>query len=258
MNITALSTSFALVLFVVVFLGMEVGRRIGKRQAARDAEGGREGVGVVNGAIFGLLGLLIAFCFSAASSRFEGRRDLIVAEANAIGTAWLRLDLWPTELQPEVRESFRRYTDLRIEIFRRLHEPDAARAAFDQSRGLQGRIWQRAVEFGRTERGQPLIMPVLGSLNEMFDAATRRNMAIYHHTPALIIAMIAVVSLVSAALAGFGMAGSRRRSWLHILGFSAVLSVTVYVILDLEYPRRGLIRVDDADRALVEVRESMR
>jgi len=73
-----------------------------------DPEGARAGAGAVEGSVFGLLGLLIAFTFSGAAFRFDARRQLAVEETNAIGTAYLRLDLLPADKQPALRDSFRR------------------------------------------------------------------------------------------------------------------------------------------------------
>lgn len=70
--------------------------------------------------------------------------------------------------------------------------------------------------------------------------------------------MLFLVALASALLAGYGMAGGKSRRWLHVISFAVVIALTVYVILDIEFPRRGLIRVDAFDQALVEVRESMK
>src|ERR1044071_562771 len=119
-------------LFVGMLLFLEIGRRLatgrGKRDAEISGEGVEaEGVGAVDGAVFALLGLLIAFTFSGASSRFDTRRQLIVEETNDIGTAYLRLDLLPADLQPALRESFRRYLDARIEVYRKLPDIAAAR-----------------------------------------------------------------------------------------------------------------------------------
>ena len=110
------------VAFVVVgllagtLLLLEVGRRIGHKRRNKDPEGASEGLGAVDGAVFGLMGLLIAFTFSAAASRFDARRGLIVEEANAIGTSYLRLDLLPTSAQTKLREDFRRYVDSRMAV----------------------------------------------------------------------------------------------------------------------------------------------
>src|SRR5262245_47909853 len=106
---------FSIFLAAGMLVLFEVGRRLGRRRRARDPEGAREGFAPIDGAIFGLLGLLVAFTFSGATSRFDTRRDLIVEEANDIGTAYLRLDLLPAPAQPPLRELFRRYTDSRLE-----------------------------------------------------------------------------------------------------------------------------------------------
>jgi hypothetical protein len=251
------STSFALFLFVAVLGLLEFGRRTGQRRAALEAEGARPGLGVVDGAVFGLLGLLIAFSFSGAAARFDHRRALIVEEANAIGTSWLRIDLLPAEVQPPVRDLYRRYLDARIEGFRKIPDFVAAKAALARANALQGEIWSRTLAACQGEAGQRLVVPVLGPLNQMFDIATVRNEILYLHPPGIIFAMIGLLSMIGSMLAGYGMAGSKRRSWLHLIGFAAILSFTVYVILDLETPRAGWIQVDAADRVLIELRASM-
>src|SRR4249919_3373788 len=100
-------------LFFGMLICSEIGRRIGISRSTREPDGLPKGAGAAEAAVFALLGLLIAFTFSGAASRFEDRRHLITAEANAIGTAYLRLDLLPADAQPEIRELFRRYIDVR-------------------------------------------------------------------------------------------------------------------------------------------------
>src|SRR2546430_14866399 len=107
-------------LFVGMVVLVEVGRRIGIRRRQRDAEGAGEGVGAVEGAIFALLGLLMAFTFSGAAARFDTRRHLIVDETNAIGTAYWRVDLAAPDLQPALRDSFRRYLEARLDVYRKI------------------------------------------------------------------------------------------------------------------------------------------
>ncbi len=101
-------------------------------------------------------------------------------------------------------------------------------------------------------------MLLLPALNQMIDITTTRLMATKTHPPMIIFTLLFGLGLASALLAGYSMAGSRSRSWLHMLGFAAVTAIAVYVILDLEFPRLGLIRVDTFDQALMELRESMR
>src|SRR5688572_11733001 len=95
----------------------EAGWRIGRARLAGRADELAKGSGSAEAAVFGLFGLLVAFTFSGAASRFEDRRDLLTAEANAIGTAYLRLDLLPGDAQPPLRDLFRKYLDVRYEVY---------------------------------------------------------------------------------------------------------------------------------------------
>jgi hypothetical protein len=100
-------------------------------------------------------------------------------------------------------------------------------------------------------------MLLLPALNAMIDITTTRTMSAQMHPPTIIFAMLFVVALASALLAGHGLAGGRRRNWLHMVSFAAILALAVYVILDLEFPRLGLIRVEAFDQALVDLLQSI-
>lgn len=249
----------AMGLFVGMLILLEAGRRIGAQRLARDPEGARAGTGTIEGAVFALLGLLIAFTFSGAATRFDARRDLIVQETNAIGTAWLRLDLLPASAQPAIRENFRRYIDARLIAYQKLPDIQAAMTELAKATALQGEIWTQAVAAGRMDGAPPAAaMLLLPALNEMIDITTTRTTAANLHPPTIIFAMLFGLALTSALLAGYGMAGGRSHNWLHIIGFAAVMAVAVYVIIDIEFPRLGLIRVDAFDQVLVELRASMK
>jgi hypothetical protein len=101
-------------------------------------------------------------------------------------------------------------------------------------------------------------MLLLPALNQMIDITTTRTMALQLHPPLIIFGMLFLVALASALLAGYGMAGGKSRRWLHVIGFALVIGLTVYVILDIEFPRYGLIRVDAFDQALVDLLKSMK
>jgi hypothetical protein len=245
-------------LFLGMLLFLEIGRRVAARQRKEDSGTAAEGIGAVDGAVFALLGLLIAFTFSGASSRFDTRRQLIVEETNDIGTAYLRLDLLPADAQPALRESFRRYLDVRIEVYRKLPDVGAAKEHLAKANELQTQIWRQAVVASRAEGAPPAAaILLLPALNSMIDITTTRTMVTQMHPPTVVFAMLFGLALAASLLAGYGMTGSKVRSWFHMLGFALVMAVAVYVILDLEYPRLGLIRVDDFDQALVDLRESM-
>jgi hypothetical protein len=246
-------------LFVGTLLLLEVGRRLGLRQRAREGEGVQAGVGQLQAAVFGLLGLLIAFTFGSAVSRFATRQQMVVEEANAIGTAYLRLDLLSPTRQPTLRDSFRRYVDSRLAVYRRLPDLDAARAELGRSTALQSEIWTQAVAACRLADSQPsacvLLIP---ALNHMIDITTTRTAATQIHPPAIIFVMLFGMALASALLAGYNLAVVPARNWLHMLGFASMIAIAVYVILDIEYPRLGLIRIDAIDQVLIELRAGMK
>jgi len=256
-------TFVTLLLFAGLLLGMlaasEIGRRLGIARIARDPEGLPKGVGAVEGAVFALLGLLLAFSFSGAASRFEDRRHLIREETNAIGTAYLRVDLLPADAQPELRDLFRRYLDGRLQTYRNVSDVAATQAKLVADQALQKEIWSKAVSASmRPGVPTPTAQLLLPALNDMIDITTTRVVATRNHPPIEIFFMLAGISVVSALLVGYGASVNKNHSWLHTLVFSVVLSLTAYIILDLEYPRFGLIRVDGADITLEELKESMR
>jgi hypothetical protein len=251
----AAAASFAL------FLGMlgleEYGYRRGRARVLRLPGGGRHGLGSVEAAVYGLLGLLIAFSFSGAGSRYEHRRDQIIDEANALSTAYLRLDLLPAERQPSLREKFRTYVDARLSIYRKLPDIDAAESELARANAIQGELWTEAVS-AAVAAGPPVVQTLLPALNEAFDIATKRTAAGYWHPPLALFGVLMAVALLSAFLVGDGMSESPTASRLHMVTYAAVLAIVVYVIIDLEFPRFGLIRLTEADRFLAEVRASIR
>jgi hypothetical protein len=245
----------ATLLFAGMLLMLEVGRRAGGRRIAQDAEADLTSGGVINAAVFALLGLLLAFTFSGAATRFEARRQLIVEETNAIGTAYLRLDLLTPGAQPALREKFRQYVDMRLTAYTK-SDLRAAREELARAANVQKEIWTQSLAVSRAQDASPdatkLLIP---ALNSLFDITTKQTMATETHPPMIIFAMLAVLALVSSLLAGYGLARGRWRNWIQILCFAAVMSIAFYVILDLEFPRLGWIRLDD--RALVELRQNM-
>jgi hypothetical protein len=251
---------FSASMLVGMLICLEIGRRLGMRSLAKDPQGAMAGLGVVHGAVFSLYGLLIAFTFSGAPSRFDTRRHLAEQEANAIGTAYLRLDLLPDESQPALRDLFRKYVDSRLEAFRKLPSYEAAMRELANSEKLQQDIWTGAVRASRLAAPNSGVDKlVLPPLNEMIDITSTRTMAMRIHPPLIIFELLFFLALICSLLAGYGMAASKYRSWLHIASFSVVAVVSVFVILEIEYPRTGFFHLENAyDQVLVDVRASMK
>jgi ABC-type glycerol-3-phosphate transport system permease component len=246
-----------IILLPVMLITLEIGRRIGLRRLAEDPEGARAGVSAVEGAVFALFGLLIAFTFTSAASRYEGRRDLLVQHANAIGTAWLRLDLLPADVQSELRKDFRQYMDLVIKLSRLAGNPQDVDQGMVEVGKLQDNIWKLA-ETAAARDSRPFVATlVLPALNDMFDLGASRFAAGKYHISPVIIALLLFLSVLASLLAGYGMASSRRRNWLHMVIFAALVTLTLFVIIDLELPRHGLIGMEKFDQILIDLRQSM-
>jgi len=254
---TSTAVLSALGLFGGILLCLETGLRTGLRRGT-SSDGAGPGFVALAGALFALLGLLVAFSFAGAAGRFEAKRHLIVEEANAIGTAYLRIDLLPAGSQPALRESFRRYLDARLAVYAKLPDMRAATVEISRGEALQLEIWAQAVAACREISEPATVTLVIASLNAMIDIASSRTAALEIHMPGIIFALLAAVSLACSFLAGFDAAGRKRRSWAHALGFAAVLATTFYMILDLEYPRVGLIRFSTTDLVLIHLRHSMK
>ena len=235
-NMLTLSRFHVPGLFLAMLLCIELGRRLRHRAIAAHTD--VPGAAAMQSAVFALFGLLLAFTFSGAMGRYDTHRQLIVQEANAIGTAYLRLDLLPADAQPALRQTFRDYTLLREQT---LLGNTGAIDPTNQTGSLQKKIWKdsfaAATRPGANSDANKLLIPAIGSMMDI--TATRKN-TFSMHPPAIILILLFSLACASALLAGFGMTGTKP-SWLHSIVFAAVISLTIYTTLDIEDPTSGLV-----------------
>src|SRR5882757_5986377 len=237
----------AFLLLPAMVLLLEVGRRLRRQRGEAIVSS------AIEGAIFGLFGLLLAFTFSGAISRFDTHRQLLRQEANDIGTAYLRLDLLPPQAQPELRQLFRDYTTSRLHMYDKVGteiSPQTAR--------LQREIWQRAIAASSVQGVNPdaakLLLP---AINDMIDITSTRQNAFNMHPPDVVFLLLFAFSGVAALMAGYSMKPGPR-DWVYAITLALAVTLTVYTILDVEYPRRGLIRLRELDQTLLSLRDSMK
>ncbi len=235
---------------------LEAGYRLGCRY--RHESWAHEGLGAIEAAIFALLGLLLGFAFAGSMSRLDARRQLVVGEANAIGTAYLRIDVLPPSDQPEMRRLFRTYLEARVRAYDSPGAEGLADRARAQASQLQQQIWARAMEASRHDPTQNTARVVLPALNEMIDVTTAHTIASRTRLPTLILVLLLAVALLSALIGGYAMAARTRRSPLHIALYAVIVSLTIYTILDLDNPRVGLIRLDIAEQSLKQLQDAIR
>ena len=252
--------------FAALIGTMWAGHRIGRQRLAQRSatgggtgggSGGDAGHGAIEGAVFALLGLMLAFSFSGAATRFADRRDLITQEANAVGTAWLRIDLLPASSQPAIRAAFRCYVDARLSVYRDPGDSAAVATGVQATAIAQTMLWKQVVEAVSTTEGQRVITTVIPAMNEMFDMATTRTMAMEVHQPTLLYAIMLLLMLIGAFISGVAMAPNPQISRIHMLVFATTLALTTWLTLDLEYPRRGVLRITQYDHVLTDLRADM-
>ena len=244
----------AILLFAGMSLCLRLGAHLGRRRHDRHGETGLSGTSAVDGAIFSIFGLLLAFSLNGAAGRYEVRRDLIRQEADAIGMAYQRLDFLPAEQQPALRSAFRNYIDLRLK------PEDKTRYGRDHDMAkvtkLQARIWS-LLSVGVEAKTPSLLNIVAPPINAMFDATTRRMVVTNNHPPGIIFALLFSLSLLAAAIAGHLMWRNTALSGLHTYGFVFAVCAVMFTILDLEYPVLGLIQLNSPDHVMVDLKQEM-
>ena len=235
-----------------MFLCLETGYRIARTHRGEPSQ---EGLTLFQTAIFALLGLLLGFSFAGSMGRFEARRDLIIREANAINTAYLRIDALPSAFQPDMRSLFHMYLEARLHAYDDLDSGHDFESAMTKASSLQHQIWDKAIEATSQDTSGKVL--VLSSLNEMIDVTTARAVALRTNLPTVILLLLLGVALLTSLLAGYGMAKSKRRNVFHGVIYAAAVSLTIYVILDLDNPRSGLIRLDSAEQMLKQLQRAI-
>lgn len=251
----------ALLSTTLLCLGMagsiETGYRLGQRRLEKDPDSKAEGASVVESSVFGILGLILAFTFTGTLSRYESRVKLVLKEANAIGTAYYRIDLLPKTDQDQLRPLYKEYVQSRINVFDNYANRELSNSYFRRSLELQNQIWDIANAAVLKVNNPGVITLVLGSTNEVIDVANERLQATRIRPPMIVYILLFGLPLAAAFLLGQSMSRNAKRPIFYMVTFCITISAIVYIILDLEFPRLGLIRIDLGDKVLVETLENI-
>ncbi len=246
------------ILFVVVFsliiLFNWLGYRYKKKQIQKHPGQVQESMGSIEGSILGVMSLLMGFTFSLAVTKFEARRHLIVEEANYIGTAILRCDLYPDSMRNPLRADFKEYVETRIAYYTAGLDEDKIYDEIKKAEEISGRIWKRVAlhsqNLGYSIRSQQMI-PVL---NDMIDIVTERDAMRISKVPPFILATLLVLVLVAAFLLGSDYKGYKRNITL-LIGYAVVMTLTLNLINELNHPRQGFINVNAVEQKIANLRE---
>jgi hypothetical protein len=229
----------------------EIGWRLGQRSAAQSTN-----IGTLEGATIGLLALIIGFTFAMALSRFEARRDAVVQEANAIGTTALRARFLPEPHRTESLKLLREYVKVRIDALQRGHSFAELKTIVERSNGVQEALWKRAMAVGEKDKALIPTGLFIQSLNQMIDAQGVRLAALRNHIPNIVLVILYVLAVAGGGFVGYASAIDPRLTRLPVVIMGLLISLVLYLIIDLDRPNNGLIT--NNQQAMIDVAETIR
>jgi hypothetical protein len=265
MTFALFALGIAAAFFVSSLILLNYGRHMGLRYLQEEkGTANMAGLTTVEGAVFALIGLLLAFTISGALQRFDERRELVTKEANAVSAAYDRLGLFEGEVAANLQTKLKEYVRARIDLYRMAHDFSLwQRIEFyspeqqDKILDLKTKVWDATVAACPEASFRPACSQALPALTSAFEVARMRLGAIEKHPPQVLYAMLFGLGLGGSLLAGFGMAAATARSWIHMVIFAATLTVALYTVTNMEYPRLGLINIESFDHFLVDAYQQM-
>jgi uncharacterized membrane protein YsdA (DUF1294 family) len=228
------------VLFLLIF---EVGYRIARKRQTSIDEATKAWFTAIYSAILAMLGLLLGFSYSMAQQRFEVRKQLVVEEANAIGTTYLRAAWLPEPYRGDVAKLLRQYVDARLpkDLGSRNNIDELVQNVSVLSERLLDQMWVHAVEVAKTNP-TPVVALFLMALNETIDLHAKRLAQFQNRIPNSVLLLLYLFATVAVLMTGFGSGLRTRRLVFPIVAMIVLVSTALYVIVDLERPQ-GLINV---------------
>jgi hypothetical protein len=229
---------------LTLLVASEAGWRLGRRAHVED-EATRALVGGVAAATLGLLGLLLGFALSMAITRFDARRSVIVDEANAIGTLWLRAGLLAEPMRSELRGALRDYTAARVDFARVGNDLEKLRAARARSGRVHGVVWSVIERAAQPGSNPAIVSALITAANGMIDLEELRMSSLENYIPAPVMLLLIGVAAIALALLGWSFGAAERRGTGSMLLLVVLVTAVLGVIMDINRPHRGMIRVGD-------------
>jgi hypothetical protein len=228
-----------LVTAAIVFLSIEAGWRLGNHRRQRVGSEKDAPIGAIVGAMLGLLAFLLAFTFGMAASRYDTRKQLVLQEANAIGTTYLRAEMLPEPERSDVRNLLREYAAMRVGGLVSIMTPEV----MAKSSALHDRLWADAVAAGEKDPGSILGGLFVQSLNEVIDLHETRVTAGRNRIPDSIWIVLYLVTTLTMIAVGYQFGLTGERSWAVTILLALVFAAVMFLIADLDQPQRGLLKV---------------
>jgi hypothetical protein len=236
---------------VILWLAFEGGYALSKVWERRRPDKAEANVGAISGAILGLLAFLLAFVTASAVDTFKARRQVVVDEANAIGTTYLRAGYLPDPASAESRQLLRDYVDTRLAAI----DPTQTAQAISKSETIQNELWVRAETLAKAS-SSPTLALYIASLNEMIDIHTERvNVALVLGVPWALTLLLIVMAVFALGMVGLHAGYAEKRNPLAIAAFILTLAIVFMIIIDLTRSQEGLFQV--SQQALLDLQRQI-
>ena len=250
-------------LTLVIFLGIvvllllvgELGFLLGRKIRETSDEPAKTQSFTITAATFGFLALLLAFAFSAGGTRFATRKQLMVDEANALGTTYLRAQFLPEPYGSEAASLLRDYVDVRVEWHRALDDGERLEEANEATEDLQQQLWGRAVAAGQEDPRAETYSLFTESLNEAIDLYTLRLASVENRIPPTALYLLLLAAILSVVALGYGAGLGNRRNILGRIIVALLIVVVIFVVVDLDRPGGGLI--EEGQRSMLRLQETL-
>jgi len=244
-----------LVLMGVLIAALEIGfwTKGSKKGGSDSIE--RTDIALILGAVLTLLSLMLGFTYAMSGGRFETRRQLVIEEANAIGTTYLRAKALPEPRSSEIQELLRQYTAFRVEIAGMTDDaPEKIREVDNRTKQLLSLMWSHAAAVAR-ESPNPITSIFLQTLNEMIDLHSKRLAAFRNRVPFSIYVVLFVASAITLWLVGYYFGSHRKRVRILTTMLALLVASVMWLIMDLDQPVRGAIKA--SQQSLIELHQDL-
>lgn len=251
------STCIATLLLALVLVALEAGYRFGRRNHAVADDSVKDQTKAIDASMLGLLSLLLGFTFTMALQHHDTRHHAMVAEANAIGTAVMRAQLLPAPHDQRSAQLLRSYVDVRLEAGDAdLAQSHPFKELAQKTSRMQQELWAEALAAARKDPGPVTTGLYVQALGDLMDAQAERNAALERHIPEYIVALLLWVAIAGALVTGYSAGLGGARPAFGTAAFAVVVALVVFMIADLDRPRRGIIQVGQEN--LIELQAGMR
>ena len=229
----------ALILFFVMLLAIWIGYRIGLHKTKSENKNAE-----ISSSLLGLLALILGFTFAMAGSRYDNRKNNLIDESNCIGTAVLRSDIYPDSLKIEFQKDFKTYVNSRRDYYLLENDEEKLISSLKQSSIASDKLWNRAAFYAKDKDYFIQSNMMLPALNAMFDSASKSNMVLNSKVPETIVYLLLAFSIIISFFIGYNSGLEKKINTKFITGFCFLICIVIYITLDLDRPRRGLIKLD--------------